>query len=92
MTHRSVVAPLRRVLVVHVPKHRVSSELVPEDLGGEPQPSPAGVGSGGGSGLALSAILMTFLFLAAPWFGRRLGPTAELARPPALFSVLERPG
>jgi len=55
-------------------------------------PGSAGAGLGGGFGLAVSAILVAFLFLAAPRYGRRLRPTAELARPPALLSVLERPG
>jgi hypothetical protein len=55
-------------------------------------PGSAGAGLGGGSGLVVSAILFAFIFLAASWCGRRLRPTAELARPPALLSALERPG
>ena len=61
-------------------------------LDGSHLPGSAGAGLGGGFGLAVSAILVAFLFLAAPRYGRRLRPTAELARPPALLSVLERPG
>jgi hypothetical protein len=55
-------------------------------------PGSAGAASGGGSGVAVSAILVVFIFLAAPWCGRRLRRAAELARPPALLSALERPG
>jgi hypothetical protein len=55
-------------------------------------PSPDGAGFGGGSGLAIAAIVVAFAFLAAPRCGRRLRPTAERARPPALLSALERPG
>jgi hypothetical protein len=55
-------------------------------------PGSAGAASGGGSGVAVSAILVVFIFLAAPWCGRRLRRATELARPPALLSVLERPG
>jgi hypothetical protein len=47
---------------------------------------------GGGSGLAVFAILVAFIFLAAPRLGRRLRPIADLARPPGVLSALERPG
>jgi hypothetical protein len=55
-------------------------------------PGSAGAGSGGGPGVAVSAIPVVFIFLAAPRCGRRLRRAAELARPPALLSALERPG
>jgi hypothetical protein len=55
-------------------------------------PGSAGAGLGGGSGLGISAILVGFIFLAASRCGRRLRPTAGLARPPALLFALERPG
>jgi hypothetical protein len=81
-------APLAQRVAPHAEK-RVSRSASFAPVRG---PSPAGSGAGGGSGIALSAIFVTFVLLAAPSLGRRLRPAAELARPPALLSVLERPG
>jgi hypothetical protein len=87
-----IAAPTKHV-VVHATKRQATGAPIPQNLGGERQPSPAGAGSvGGGSGIAFAALFATFLFLAAPRCGRRLRTIAELARPPALFSLLERPG
>lgn len=91
IAYRRVAAPTKRV-VVRATKPHASGAVFPQ-LGGERQPSPTGTGAaGGGAGIAFVAILASFLFLAASWCGRRLRPSAELARPPALFSLLERPG
>ena len=89
---KRVEKPAKR-LAPHPAKRASTAAVGPLILAeGSHLPGSAGAGLGGGSGLAVSAILVAFLFLAAPRYGRRLRPTAELARPPALLSVLERPG
>jgi hypothetical protein len=89
---RPTAAPLALQLekpVVRPASHPSSGTVI---SAGSRLPGSAGAGFGGASGLAVAAILVAFVFLAARRCGRRLRPTAELARPPALLSALERPG
>jgi hypothetical protein len=70
--------------------------------GAGPPPDPGGDGGTGvhvaGASAAppvlllLGLFLASFIALAAPAFGRRLRPLAQLLTPPALAFALERPG
>jgi hypothetical protein len=89
---RPTTAPLRlrpEKSPVRSAPHPSSGTVIPD---GSRLPGSAGAGFGGGSGLAVSAILVAFIFLAAPRCGRRLRPTADRGRPRAVLTALERPG